>query len=338
MEKQVQVLSPNTMTLDEHVEKIEVARNKIRSGVFEFAAAIADAVHQLDSMTQQQLAPKLGMTQSTLSRWLDIGSHPVIMSMRDELPATFGTLHDLIRLEKKYVNHYGNKKGNTIFSDVFSKNRIIKNSERSDVRQLLDEVDRKIKAKKVKQNETSILSLGGQQLASPQKGKNTQTINQLLISKSVFRTFVVIPNTEQIMHWGAMDFDTDIRRDYPLIDLRHTSHTDAIQCLIQIPIKDVPTGLMMLSGWGFQYRDMLLPTQKKIGYEIRNIELVVIRGERGRGQLENLHIKEDSLDGVLDYAESIGKSPYLLLGDDTDRADWMICKDSRYGYKVNHKV
>jgi len=327
MTKQVQILSPNTLTLDEHVEKIEVARNKIRSGVFEFAAAIADAVDQLDSMTQQQLAPRLGMTQSTLSRWLDIGSHPVIMSMRDQLPPTFSTLHDLIRLEKKYVDHYGNTNGTAKFSDVFSKSKIIKNSEQSDVKLLLDEVDRRIKAKKIKQNQSAILSLGGQKLATPKTGNNTQTINQLLISKSTFRTFVIIPNTEQIMHWGAMDFDTDIQYDYPLLDLRHTSHTDAIQCLIQIPIKNLLVGLMMLSGWGFQYRDLLLPTQKKDGFEIRKNERVVIRGERGRGQLGNIHIKEDSLDGVLDYAESIGKLPYLLLGADTDRADWMICED-----------
>ena len=248
------------------------------------------------------------------------------MSMKDELPPTFSTLHDLVRLEKKYVGHYGDKRGNTKFSDVFAKNKIVKNSEQSDVRQLLEEVDRRIKAKKTKQNQTAILGLGGQKLAVPITGKNTQTINQLLQSKSTFRTFVIVPSTEQIRHWGTMNFDTDIQDDYPLLDLRHTSHTDAIQCLIQIPIKDVPTGLMMLSGWGFQYRDMLLPTQKKVGYEIRKNELVVIRGERGKGQLENLHIKEDSLDSVLNYAESIGKSPYLLLGGDTDRADWMICK------------
>jgi len=67
MAKQVQILSPNTLTLDEHVEKIEAARDKIRSGVFEFASAIADAVDQLDHLTQQQLAPRLGMAQSILS-------------------------------------------------------------------------------------------------------------------------------------------------------------------------------------------------------------------------------------------------------------------------------
>ena len=326
MSKQVQVLSPNSLTLDEHIEKIEAARNKIRAGVFEFAAAIADAVHQLDDLTQHQLAPRLGMTQSTLSRWLDIGSHPVIMSMRDELPPTFSTLHDLTRLEKKYVDHYGNTKGSAKFSAVFSKNKIIRNSEQSDVRQLLDEVERRIKAKKTNQNQSAILSLGGQQLAVLQTGKNTQTISELLKSKSTFRTFVIVPSTEQIRHWGTMDFDTDIQDNYRLLDLRHTSHTDAIQCLIQIPVKVLPTGFMMMSGWGFQYRDMLLPTQKKVGYEVRKNELAVIRGERGRGTLENLHIKDDSLDGVLDYAESIGKSPYLLLGANTDRTDWLICK------------
>ena len=156
MKNKVQVLRPNTMTLDEHIQKIEVARDKIRSGVFEFASAIADAVEQLDkSVTQTMLAPRLGMSQSNLSKWIDIGTHPIIMGMQNNLPPTFGTLYDLTRLEKKYVSHYGETKGNARFSEVFSKNKIVKNSERMEVGILLDEIEQRIKTKKTRQNQNA---------------------------------------------------------------------------------------------------------------------------------------------------------------------------------------
>lgn len=326
MAGKIEVLSPNTLTLDEHVEKIITARDKVRAGTFEFAMAIADACDQLDNDTQSALAARLGMDQPAISKWREIGSHPLIMGMQDSLPPTFGSLYDLTRLEKKYLNHYGPTKGATRFAEVFSKDKITGNSQRSDVKNLLDDVDRRIKNKKTKQNQAAILSLGGQQLANPTTNKKSQTIDQLLKSKLTFKSFLVIPDAEQIRDWGAMDYEDDISENFPLLDLRHTSHIDALQCLIKVPVKDIPTGLKCLEAFGFEYRDMLLPSQKNAEYEIRKNEDVLIRGERGRGKVSNMQIKGDTLDAILDYLEDIGSSPYLIVGTDTDRKDWMICK------------
>ena len=322
----IEVLPPNTLSLDEHVEKITTARDKVRAGTFEFAIAIADACDQLDYDTQSTLADRLGMDQPAVSKWREIGSHPLIMGMQDNLPPTFGSLYDLTRLEKKYLSHYGVKKGATRFAEVFSKDKITGNSQRKDVINLLDDVDRRIKNKKTKQNQAAILSLGGQQLANPTTNKKSQSIDQLLKSKLTFKSFLIIPDTEQIRDWGAMDFEDDISQDFPLLDLRHTSHLDALQCLIKVPVKDIPTGLKCLEAFGFEYRDMLLPSQKNAEYEIRKNEDVLIRGERGRGKVTNMQIKGDTLDAILDYIEDIGSSPYLVVGERTDRKDWMICK------------
>ena len=41
------IVDSNTMSLDEHVQRINLARDKVQLGIFEMAESITDAVKQL---------------------------------------------------------------------------------------------------------------------------------------------------------------------------------------------------------------------------------------------------------------------------------------------------
>ena len=58
----------NIMSLDDHVIKINLAKNKVKNSLFEMAEAITNALNQLEN-SQVELAQKLGMSRGTLSKW-----------------------------------------------------------------------------------------------------------------------------------------------------------------------------------------------------------------------------------------------------------------------------
>ena len=91
----------NTMSLEEHVERIKQARDKVQIGIFDMAETITDAVKQLEGR-QIELAQRLGMSEGTLSKWVSIGSNRVIMNMKQEAPSSFNSLYQLSSLDNQY--------------------------------------------------------------------------------------------------------------------------------------------------------------------------------------------------------------------------------------------
>lgn len=84
----------NTMSLEDHVKKINLAKSKVKNSIFEMAEAITNAVNQLDNQ-QKDLAQKLGMSRGTLSKWIAIGSNQSLMNMKNSVPESFDTLYQL---------------------------------------------------------------------------------------------------------------------------------------------------------------------------------------------------------------------------------------------------
>lgn len=83
----IAVLAPaNHLTIDEHVDRIRGALDRARTAVFDLVGAIKDAHDQLGKdVFQSQLAERLGMNPSTLSRWLQIGNSQFLMSQQERL-------------------------------------------------------------------------------------------------------------------------------------------------------------------------------------------------------------------------------------------------------------
>ena len=71
---------PNILSIDDHVIKINLAKNKVKNSIFEMAEAITNALNQLEN-SQVELALKLGMSKGTLSKWHSIGSSNNIMAV-----------------------------------------------------------------------------------------------------------------------------------------------------------------------------------------------------------------------------------------------------------------
>ena len=104
----------NIMSLDDHVIKINLAKNKVKNSIFEMAEAITNALNQLEN-SQVELAQKLGMSRGTLSKWHSIGSNNNIMEIRELAPPSFDSLYQLSVLDNQYHKYYGEEEGGKVF-------------------------------------------------------------------------------------------------------------------------------------------------------------------------------------------------------------------------------
>ena len=108
----------------------------------------------------------------------------------------------------------------------------------------------------------------------------------------------------------------DIGDAYPIHEIRKTTQTAAVLCLLVIGRGQIDLGIDCLKCWGFSYRDVV--TSHKSGE-------VILLGARGTFSREHQHLDDVSLETAISFAERIGKSPRILIGAKTDRKDWTVC-------------
>ena len=113
----------NMMSIDDHVDKINEAKNKVQNGIFEMAEAITEAVNQLDGR-QAELSEKLGMSKGTVSKWVSIGSNRLLVKMKDKAPLSFNSLYQLSSLDNQYNKIYGQKVAEKKFLELFENEKI----------------------------------------------------------------------------------------------------------------------------------------------------------------------------------------------------------------------
>jgi len=318
----IEILSPNSLSLNEHVEKILEAEKTVQTSIIDYALTISDAVDQLGEGTQDELCNRIGMSKGTLSKWSSIGSHSILMSIKNQLPASFGALYTLTLLDRDYQSFYGEQKGQERFLSLFSKGKIKSSSVREDIFEIRNLHKETIRKSKSKRNQDLVLSLSGK---SEPLGSKTNTLNDLINSNIFFDTFVVIPANEQLKQWRKLELSRYVHEDYPITEIRNTSHVNSDQCLMLIQAKDLDVGLRCLDGWGFSYRDVYTPRQESNGFIGLGTENVIIRGERGSSAKSLNQIDSDKLEDILIFAESIGQKKYILIGKNTDRKDWTVC-------------
>ena len=135
----------NQPSLDEYVKRLLDARTKIREGLWEFIDALKDAHDQLSPNTfQNELGNRLEMRKSTLSKWIAIESSDYLLSKRDQPPPTFSSLYALTLIEKKYLQHYG-QKCFPIMDRLIKNGQITHHSERNDLEVILQEITQRIR-------------------------------------------------------------------------------------------------------------------------------------------------------------------------------------------------
>ena len=318
----VEVIPANHLTIDQHVDRIRLAFDRARSAVFELVDAIKVAHDQLGGeVFQKELAERLGMSASTLSRWLQIGSSQFLIAQQARLPSTFSSLYDLTRLEKVYVEQYGPTEAERRLIKLLEEGKVSPTSEQSEIQALLKSIDDRLKKKAKKAREQKINSLTGRDEVGT-SDKVTQTA--LLEQRAIFRTFVAVPPRELLSKWGDDGIlEIDIAEQFPVANLRAPSMSETVTCFIAVPANQVGAGLKILGAFGFSYRDMFVPNIAGSGLSLIKSETIILRGERGGGKTApSVEMASAELDDLLSFAEVAGAGPHLLLFDTTERTVW----------------
>ena len=309
----------NMMSIDDHVDKINEAKNKVQNGIFEMAEAITEAVNQLDGR-QAELSEKLGMSKGTISKWVSIGSNTRLVKMKDKAPLSFNSLYQLSSLDNQYNKIYGQKVAEKKFLELFENEKITPLSQRNDIDKIIRS-QKKIITNKTRDNVESIVT--------HPEGQAKTTVNsemklQVLIKSNLFfNTIIVVPSSNQLEKWKYTR--SDINEDYPLRNLENPDKNILQQCIIKVKARDIDVAMSCLDNWGYNYSNILIPNQKKNALVSIHNEYVVIRGERGRPKDINSIIKSNNSVDLINYAENIGAEPFLFVGEIIKAKNWVYC-------------
>ena len=309
----------NMMSIDDHVDKINEAKNKVQNGIFEMAEAITEAVNQLDGR-QAELSEKLGMSKGTISKWVSIGSNRLLVKMKDKAPLSFNSLYQLSSLDNQYNKIYGQKVAEKKFLELFENEKITPLSQRNDIDKIIRS-QKKIITNKTRDNKENIVT--------HPEGQAKTTVNsemklQVLIKSNLFfNTIIVVPSSNQLEKWKYIR--NDINEDYPLRNLENPDKNILQQCIIKVKARDIDVAMSCLNNWGYNYSNILIPNQKKNALVSINNEYVVIKGERGRSKEINSVIKSNNSVDLINYAENIGAEPFLFVGEIVKVKNWVYC-------------
>ena len=309
----------NMMSIDDHVDKINEAKNKVQNGIFEMAEAITEAVNQLDGR-QAELSEKLGMSKGTISKWVSIGSNRRLVKMKDKAPLSFNSLYQLSSLDNQYNKIYGQKVAEKKFLELFENEKITPLSQRNDIDKIIRSQKKTI-TNKTRDNKESIVT--------HPEGQAKTTVNsemklQVLIKSNLFfNTIIVVPSSNQLEKWKYTR--SDINEDYPLRNLENPDKNILQQCIIKVKARDIDVAMSCLDNWGYNYSNILIPNQKKNALVSIHNEYVVIRGERGRPKDINSVIKSNNSVDLINYAENIGAEPFLFVGEIIKAKNWVYC-------------
>ena len=311
----------NMMSIDDHVDKINEAKEKVQSGIFEMAEAVTDAVSQLDGR-QVELCERLGMSKGTISKWVSIGSNRRLIKMKEKAPLSFNSLYQLSSLDNHYNKHYGQDMGEKKFLELFENKKITPLSQRNDVDKIIRFQKQIIKnATKAKnENITSFPKDKDQSIV-----KSEMKLKVLIKSNLFFNTIIVVPSINQIEKWKLSKSDRSINEDYPLRNLENADKNIFQQCIVKVKAKDIDVAISCLENWGYNYSNILIPTQTKKALVGINQEYVVIMGTKGQSKDVHSIIKSNKSFDLINYAENIGIKPFLFVGEVVTAKNWVYC-------------
>ena len=321
-----EVLTPGTLTVEEHFDKIINIREELKRNTVEFAISINELRKEHPLLTLDEIGERLSMSKGTLSKWVSIGEHRIVSASKRNLPSSFSGLYQLVLLDSDFQKHYGEGQGKKKFDELFSTYDFQSDTDGTLVNDVYSKRKQFIITSKKKLREKQVKDYYGAGKTEVVKQTKVYTIKELLKTDVYFNGYIVIPTKEQISEWKNLKLKSYIHDNYPLTDTRNTHHNSNQHCLIKVPIKDLEVGIMCLNAWGFTYRDSLIPQQKEQGFKRMINEEIIVRGERGQpNKLEIKSIKSVSTDDIMDFVEQLEKPPYLLVGEVSERKSWLSC-------------
>ncbi len=304
---------PNIMSIDDHVIKINLAKNKVKNSIFEMAEAITNALNQLEN-SQVELAQKLGMSRGTLSKWHSIGSSNNIMKIRELAPPSFDSLYQLSVLDNQYHKYYGKENGGRKFVKLFKNKTITQLSQRNDIYKIIKLHKQKLN---LKNTETKLIDHA--------KFKSEIKLGILVKSKLHFNTIIISPSDNQLNKWKNLSSLEDINIDYPIRSLTGINKNIFQQCLIKIKAKYIDISINCFNSWGYKYDKIMVPKQPRNGLVDLSSEFVVLAGSKGLSKNNRLIIRSNKSNDLIDYAEKTGNKPFLFVGEVINEKNWMYC-------------
>ena len=304
---------PNIMSLDDHVIKINLAKNKVKNSIFEMAEAITNALNQLGN-SQVELAQKLGMSRGTLSKWHSIGSNNNIMKIRELAPPSFDSLYQLSVLDNRYYKHYGKEHGGRKFVKLFKNKIVTPLSQRNDITKII----------KLHKQKLNLKNTAAKVFDHPNFNSEIK-LGILVKSKLHFNTIIIFPSDNQINKWKNLSSGEDINFDYPIRNLKGINKNIFQQCLMKVKAKYIDISINCLNSWGYKYDRIMVPKQPRSGLVDVSPEFVVLAGSKGLSKNNRLTIKSNKSADLIDYAEKTGNEPFLFIGEVINEKNWMYC-------------
>jgi len=317
-----EIIPPNQLSLEEHIKRIRDCLERTRQSIFDTVISIKECREQLgEEVFQKDVSEMLGMSPSTLNRWISIGNSDFILDHQRNLPHTFSSLYNITQLEKKYLEYYP-KDGYQRLEKLIDKGDITLTSQQSDIGDILKKIEDKIKLRTKKQREKKILGLSD---GLTEVETKTTSIDELISENKKFRSFVINLPKELIQRWGDDGIsELDVMSEFPLHDLRTPSISEVVSCLLVIPMNKIDVGIKVLNSFGFTYRDTFIPTQTSSNLQRFTNEKVIVRGERGfSGNPPSNEISSSKTKDVVSWVGNHLPSPFCLVFDETDEDGWV---------------
>ena len=181
-------LTPNTQTIEKLAKRILDADVDVRTSVLIKAELIADAIEQLGEGYEQDLADRISMTPTTLSRWKAIGSNEIIRKNKSAVPSGMTSLYAITVLESWLDKNHGSGQGASRIQKMIDKEQLGTFTPRSFIEGKIKDQSDLTKKRKAKENEKRIQGLvKGLVIAKP------STLQDFIDKEDLFCTIVVVP-------------------------------------------------------------------------------------------------------------------------------------------------
>lgn len=303
-----------TTSINQHVRQIEFALAHARVALFELIKAIKNARDDLgEDIFLNELADRLSISSSMLTKYLKVADCEPIIKKQKSLPPTLNTLYSLAQTHNALIKSDGTDKADKAFYRILDK--VDSSFEANDVLPYLKEAKEKLTKTNKQSREKKILSLSASDVSTNAISSNVSTIRKLQSTNQKFRTIFIDP-PKSVIDWASKSgvFSSDIDEKYQIADFRAPSIKVTVAGFVYCPADQLDGGLKILSAAGFEFRDIIVPSSGRTGFQRLKNEKILIRGERGASDQFSLkNAIETDLYGALTIAEQNGSEPRLYV-------------------------
>ena len=258
-----EVIPSNTLSLEEHVDRIQGIQNQIKTSMFDLASSIKSAIDQLglseNPTTRYEFTNAIGISESNMYKWKRIAESQFIHSYQHLLPDVFSSLYDITTLEQKIERYISDNPEEVLqkLVEYVDTGRLHLRTKQTEVKELIKGLEKRHRGQEDLSRENRVREQIAQK-SHPEKALKS-SIGSLVKRKKSFKSFVIQPSVEVLEKYSGDDvYVSTIREELPICDLRDTHHRYQLICCLSVPNKYLQVGMKFLDAFGFKYSQMNL--------------------------------------------------------------------------------